>query len=82
MAMHDPNFRLIATMTLMRSSSQPWTGSQGLIDAALVKHATAELAKPIYYVAGPPGMVEAMRQTLNDTGANDDDIRSEQFYGY
>ena len=28
------------------------------------------------------GMVEAMRQTLNDAGVNDDDIRSEEFYGY
>ena len=78
----NPRFHLIATMTLMSSSSQPWTGSQGPIDAALVKHATAELTKPIYYLAGPPGMVEAMRQTLNDVGVNDNDIRSEEFYGY
>jgi ferredoxin-NADP reductase len=79
---HNADFRLIATMTLMSSSSQPWTGSQGLIDAALVKRATDELTKPIHYLAGPPGMVEAMRQTLNDAGVNDDDIRSEEFYGY
>lgn len=78
----NPQFHLVATMTLMSSSSQPWTGSQGLIDAALVKRASAELTKPIYYLAGPPGMVEAMRQTLNDAGVNDDDIRSEEFYGY
>ena len=78
----NPQFHLIATMTLMSSSSQPWTGWQGLIDAALVKRASAELTKPIYYLAGPPGMVEAMRQTLNDADVNDDDIRSEEFYGY
>lgn len=78
----NPHFLLIATMTLMSSSSQAWTGSQGLIDAALVSRATAELAKPVCYVAGPPGMVEAMRQTLNDAGVDDDDIRSEEFYGY
>lgn len=78
----NPQVHLIATMTLMSSSSQPWTGPQGLIDAAVVKRATDELTKPIYYLAGPPGMVEAMRQTLNDAGINDDDIRSEEFYGY
>lgn len=78
----NPHFRLTATMTLMSSSSQAWTGSQGLIGAAFVKRATAELSKPICYLAGPPGMVEAMRQTLNDAGVNDDDIRSEEFYGY
>ena len=78
----NPNFHLIATMTSMSSSSQSWTGSQGPIDAALVQRATAELVKPICYVAGPTGMVEAMRQILNDAGVNDDDIRSEEFYGY
>lgn len=78
----NPQFRLIATMTSMSSSSQPWTGARSLIDAALVKRAIVELVKPIYYVAGPPGLVEGMRQTLNDAGVNDDDIRSEEFYGY
>jgi len=27
-------------------------------------------------------MVEAMRQTLNRIGVGDDDMRSEEFYGY
>lgn len=79
---HNPKYRLIATMTLMGSSSQPWTGSSGQIDEAFVKHAVSDVATPIYYVVGPPGMVEAIRQTLNDAGVNDDDIRSEEFYGY
>jgi ferredoxin-NADP reductase len=79
---HNPNYLVVATMTLMSNATQPWTGAKGLIDAALVKRATAELAKPVYYLAGPPGMVEAMRQTLNGAGLNDDDIRSEEFYGY
>lgn len=79
---HNPNVRLTATMTLMGDSSQAWSGPRGQIDEALLRRAAAELAQPIYYVAGPPGMVEAMRQTLNDTGVNDDDIRSEEFFGY
>jgi ferredoxin-NADP reductase len=78
----NPSFRLTATMTLMSSASQAWSGPRGQIDAALVSRATAKLAKPIYYVAGPPGMVEAMRRTLSDAGVHDDDFRSEEFYGY
>jgi ferredoxin-NADP reductase len=66
----------------MGSSSQTWTGAQGPINESLLKRATADLVKPIYYLAGPPGMVEAMRLTLNDAGADDDDIHSEEFYGY
>jgi ferredoxin-NADP reductase len=53
-----------------------------LIDEDLVKRAAGELSAPIYYLAGPPAMVEAMRRTLNPVGVDDDDIRSEEFHGY
>ena len=52
------------------------------VTAELVRHAVGDLSAPIFYVAGPPGMVEAMRQTLSGAGIDDDDIRSEEFYGY
>jgi hypothetical protein len=54
----------------------------GLIDEPLIKNAVAGLPAPIFYVAGPPRLVEAMRRTLNSAAINDDDIRSEDFYGY
>jgi ferredoxin-NADP reductase len=78
----NKNFRLVATMTEISKSSRPWEGETGLIDEDLVKRVVGELSVPIYYLVGPPGMVEAMRQTLNRIGINDDDIRSEEFYGY
>ena len=73
-------FRLLATMT--QPADPRWTGQTGLIDSALLRAAAAELSAPTYYVAGPPAMVQAMRDTLNGAGVNDDDIRSEDFYGY
>jgi ferredoxin-NADP reductase len=78
----NPHFRLTSTMTSMSHSSQAWTGPLGPINESLLKRVTAELSKPIYYLAGPPDMVEAMRLTLNDVDVGDDDIRSEEFYGY
>lgn len=76
---------LIATMTDMASSHRPWTGETGLIDQRLlsrhledVKHA----AKPIYYIAGPPGMVKGLHAMLNAAAVDDDDIRTEEFTGY
>jgi ferredoxin-NADP reductase len=77
-----PHFTLMATMTAMSQSSEPWTGSQGPIDEPLLARATADLTRPIYYVVGPPAMAEALRLTLNDAAVNDADIRSEAFYGY
>ncbi len=77
-----PGFQLHATMTDMAHSAQPWDGATGLIDAAFVQRATAGLPEPIYYVSGPPALVQAMRQTLVQAGVDEDDIRSEEFFGY
>jgi ferredoxin-NADP reductase len=78
----NKNFRMIATMTEMSKSSRSWKGETRMINEDLVKRAIDDHSAPIYYLVGPPGMVEAMRQTLNRIGINDDDIRSEEFYGY
>ncbi len=82
LARENSNFQLIATMTSMEKSNSPWDGETGLIDERLVRRICSHLAAPIYYLVGPPGMVEAMRQTLSAADVNDDDIRSEEFYGY
>ena len=76
------NFRLVAAMTRMQESRLPWTGETGTIDEALLKRIGAELPEPIYYVAGPPAMVGALRDTLERVGVDSDDIRSEEFHGY
>ena len=78
---HAP-FRLTATMTQMSASKQAWSGRAGVIDAALIERCVAELGRPVFYVVGPPAMVEAMHLTLADAGVADDAIRSEAFYGY
>jgi ferredoxin-NADP reductase len=78
----NPNFRLAATMTRMGESSLPWRGETGKVDEALVKRVAAELPDAIYYVAGPPAMVAALRETLERAGVDGDDIRSEEFFGY
>lgn len=78
----NKRFRLLATMTQMSKSSQPWAGRRGPIDEALAHEVGHEVVAPIFYLAGPPGMVDSMRQTLNQAGIDDDDIRSEEFYGY
>lgn len=77
---HD--FRLVATMTQMDQSTRPWTGEVGKIEERLLKRVTGELPAPIYYLAGPPAMVEDMHRVLNLAGVDDDDVRTEEFYGY
>jgi ferredoxin-NADP reductase len=77
-----PSLQVIATMTQMENSSQSWDGERGQLDAERLKRLTGTLFGAIYYVAGPPGMVQALRSGLNGIGVDDDDIRSEDFFGY
>lgn len=77
-----PSLGLHATMTDMAHSSAPWSGATAPIDAAFVQRAIAGLPAPIFYVSGPPGLVQAMRQTLVQAGVDEDDVRSEEFFGY
>lgn len=78
----NARFRLVATMTEMSKSSEAWSGAMKLIDSDFVTRATSTLVAPIFYLAGPPGMVGAMRATLAGAGIDEDDVRSEEFYGY
>ncbi len=78
----NPNFYLIATMAEMDKSHREWKGETGFINKdMLAKHLPA-LQGPIYYLAGPPAMVAAMRRMLTEAGVDEDDIRTEEFSGY
>ena len=78
----NPKFHLISTMVEMEKSKQTWEGERGFIDAAMLKRHLPTLNGPIYYIAGPPGMVAAMREMLAKAGVDEDDIRAEDFAGY
>jgi len=76
------NYTFIGTMTEMEKSSQKWVGETGYITKPMLLKYIGDLTLPIYYIAGPAAMVTAMRQTLNEAGVDDDNIRTEEFSGY
>jgi ferredoxin-NADP reductase len=76
--MQNRNFRLVATMT----EAPDWTGEKRLISRELLAEHLPELRAPVYYFAGPPAMTMAMQGMLTDLGVSEDDMRSEEFYGY
>lgn len=80
LAKQNPNF----TYVPVASDSTPdgWSGELGRIDADMIRKHVEDLTKPVYYLSGPEGMVRAMRQLLIDIGANEDNIKTEEFSGY
>lgn len=82
LVVQNPNFTFVPTVTQPERSSESWEGETGKIDRKLLTKYVSDLSSPIFYVAGPPGMVDAMRGLLNEAGVNDGAIRSEEFFGY
>lgn len=78
----NKNYQTICVMTKMEKSKHPWHGETGYIDKAMLARFVPDVPAPIYYIAGPPAMVTAMKETLTGAGVNEDDIRSEDFAGY
>jgi ferredoxin-NADP reductase len=58
------------------------TERDGFVDAATITGFVGDTATPVYYLAGPPAMVDAMKAVLRGAGVGDADVQSEQFYGY
>lgn len=80
LARDDTQLRVVPTLTRIDAVPPTWVGRIGQIDGPLLAGIAAKA--PIYYVAGPPPFVEAMQVHLLDKGTDEDDIRSEGFYGY
>lgn len=78
----NPNYKFIATMTEMAKSHRPWNGETGLISKEILLKYLKHASSPIYYIAGPPGMVKGLHEALNKMEVDDDDIRTEEFAGY
>ena len=76
------NFRLICTMTEMSKSKKEWKGETSLIDKEMLSRYLSNLQGPIYYIAGPPDMVTAIRETLLSAGVEENNIRTDEFVGY
>jgi ferredoxin-NADP reductase len=82
----NPHFHLVANMSGMDesrpTSHKSWGGETGQLDADKLRRHITSLNGPIYYIAGPPAMVAAMRDMALHAGVDEDDIRSEDFPGY
>jgi ferredoxin-NADP reductase len=78
----NPNYTFVGTMTEMEKSGRKWNGETGYITKAMLEKYVGDLKLPIYYLAGPASMVTAIRKTLNESGIDDDNIKTEEFSGY
>ncbi|HEU0230922.1 MAG TPA: FAD-dependent oxidoreductase [Burkholderiaceae bacterium] len=68
----NPNFRYVPV----------YSDTDGFVTADTVRRHVPDVAAPRYYLSGPEGMVKAMRKILAEVGADEDNIKTEEFEGY
>jgi len=82
LAKQNPSFKLIVTMTEPEKSAQSWHGETGFINQSMLRKYVDDFESPIYYIAGLPGTVNAMKKLLTDSGVNEGCIQAEEFSGF
>jgi ferredoxin-NADP reductase len=80
MTAQNPNFTLIPTITGHRMMAWPY--EKGHINSEMLMRYLLGPEGPVYYIAGPSGMVTAMTDLLNSSGVSDDDMKTEEFGDY
>jgi ferredoxin-NADP reductase len=75
----NPNFRLILTMT----DDPGWDGESRRIDPPFFRdHLGDDLDEYTFMVAGPPDMVESMKEALTEVGVAEENVLAQNFSGY
>ncbi|MEK6852961.1 MAG: FAD-dependent oxidoreductase [Nanoarchaeota archaeon] len=78
----NPNLRVHYTITRPEEGRQEWHGLRGRIDEQMIKKLVPNLHEVIFYICGPPSMVNAMNEMLIKMGIPSTRIKLERFTGY
>ena len=73
-----PNLRLITSVT----GQEDWDGDKRHVDGDFVKEYLGDYASRLYYVSGPPAIVEKVAGSLKQAGVAEDAIKTDRFSGY
>ncbi len=75
-----PNIKTIYTVTHSEGSS--WQGETGRISEELIKEYCPDFSTSLFYISGPPAMVDGMIEIVKNLNVPDDQVRKEKFVGY
>jgi glycine betaine catabolism B len=79
MMKQHPNFSIVLTCT---RPTDNWTGICGRIDRNMIEREVPDFRERMFYICGPPVMVESMKELLRSMDIPDNMILFEDFFGY
>ena len=79
MQTQNDNFKVVFTLEEPESN---WQGYKGDIDVEMIKKEIPDYSETVFYVCGPPGMVQAMENLLKALRVPAESVKKENFAGY
>jgi ferredoxin-NADP reductase len=76
------NITCIGTITNPEGGITTWKGETGRIDETMLKKYVEDTETAMYYVVGPPAMVDGLQKMLESAGIHKNRICAEEFVGY
>lgn len=76
------SIKVIYTVTQPEESKTKWEGETGRVSKEMIEKYVPDTKNAVYYIAGPPAMVDAMVTMVEEMGIMKDAIRKESFTGY
>lgn len=68
-----------------QTQRHPWLTLRkrfGGVDKGFIRRTVEDLDTPLWYIAGPPSVVDLVRSALQVLGVEDNDVHFEEFIGY
>ncbi len=78
----NPRVKIIFTITRPEESKIKWNGLTSRIDENMIKANLEDIKNSIFYICGPPTMVDGMVSILQDMKIPNEQIKVERFIGY
>ena len=75
----NPNLKVVNTIT---GSAAGWNGRTGRISETMIKEFCNEINNTIFYICGPPVMVDGLSGLLKAMNIPPQNIKTEKFVGY
>ncbi len=75
----NKNLKIVYTLN---NPPSKWEGYTGYIDTEMIKKEVSDYASRVFYICGPPAMVEAMKRLLQELNIFSEQIKTENFFGY
>ncbi|MBI4009054.1 FAD-dependent oxidoreductase [Candidatus Roizmanbacteria bacterium] len=74
--------KLVQTITRPEESITSWPGLVGRINKELILKYLKNLSNCLFYISGPPQMVDNIQQEITSLGVEESSINTERFTGY